>query len=555
MPDSQEITAQIHLDKKAKDLLQCANENRKSGLFNDINIQVGNECFPCNKMVLSCYSTYFQTMFRTEMQERYQDTVELQGFDGKYIKMLIDYMYGEAIVIDDENVVQLLAAADYLQLQDVKDLCIEYFKTDLTIANCLDALKTHVLFKPKLPPDHIYLFISENFDAVSQQEKFRELENNEITTLLENLNKSQICHESIYNAIINWVEHSQDNRKGEFSSLFDFVDLTKVSSVFFNDVVLNNSLFTESEHCFCLIKTLTTKMQQSASQRHNCSAILRVGGLQKSPSAVEVYNVNGQANTNYPPLPTTTSLAFHCVETVDSAVFCIGGHTTTATANVYRMDLKARELTWSEVEHMAEPRCYHAAAIVKNNVIVAGGFVGKNLTTTEMYDVNRNKWMRLSSMNTGRSGHALVACKGCLYAVGGFCNDGNANTEKLNELEGEWKIAQPLNTPRNRLAAVCVDGVIYAMGGNKQELAGNDVQKSAEKYLPAENKWFYISDMNTERWGHVACVLRGRIFVIGGQDQNGNYVRTIECYDPVTDTWSIVQENVSELDGHGVVAV
>ena len=132
----------LSLNDKAKNLLDYANENRKSGLFIDINIQVGNERFPCNKMVLSYYSTHFRTMFRTEMQERYQDTVEVQGFNGKYIKMLIDYINGETIVIDDENVLQVLAAADYLQLQDVKDFCIEYLKTSLSTANCLDALLT-----------------------------------------------------------------------------------------------------------------------------------------------------------------------------------------------------------------------------------------------------------------------------------------------------------------------------------------------------------------------------------------------------------------------------
>ena len=100
------VMSELSLNDKAKNSLYYANENRKSGLFNDINIQVGNERFPCNKLVLSCYSTYFQTMFRTEMLERYQDTVELQGFDGKYIKILIDCMYGETIVIDDKNVGQ-----------------------------------------------------------------------------------------------------------------------------------------------------------------------------------------------------------------------------------------------------------------------------------------------------------------------------------------------------------------------------------------------------------------------------------------------------------------
>ena len=61
--------------------------------------------------------------------------------------------------------------------------------------------------------------------------------------------------------------------------------------------------------------------------------------------------------------------------------------------------------------------------------------------------------------------------------------------------------------------------------------------------------------MNTARERHAACVLRGKIYVVGGKDQDGNLVSTIECYDPDEDTWSIVAENICELYGHAVVAI
>ena len=136
----------LNLHDNAKQLVFCANEKGKSGMFNDINIQVGNEKFPCNKMVLSCYSKYFDTMFQTEMQERYQDTVELKGFEAKYVKMLIDYMYGENIVVDEKNVFPLLAASDYMQLHSsVKEFCIEFLKRNLIIRNCLDVFGAYNL--------------------------------------------------------------------------------------------------------------------------------------------------------------------------------------------------------------------------------------------------------------------------------------------------------------------------------------------------------------------------------------------------------------------------
>ena len=87
------------------------------------------------------------------------------------------------------------------------------------------------------------------------------------------------------------------------------------------------------------------------------------------------------------------------------------------------------------------------------------------------------------------------------------------------------------------------------------------VEKSVEIFVPEQNKWSYVSDMNTPRWGHGACVMGGEIYVIGGKewfpemDKKGNFVTTIECYKPANNSWKIVGENSGNLFGHAVVAV
>ena len=151
-------------------------------------------------------------------------------------------------------------------------------------------------------------------------------------------------------------------------------------------------------------------------------------------------------------------------------------------------------------------------------------------------------------MIEGRSGQGSVLCNNCLYAIGSCVL---SSVEKLCELEGKWEVAPAMNRSRNRLAAVCLEGAIYAIGG-----WSNGVEKSVEKLVPAENnKWSYVSDMNTARWGHAACVMGGKIYVIGGKNKEDKYVTTIECYDPMINSWSIVAQNIDELEGHAIVVV
>ena len=93
---------------------------------------------------------------------------------------------------------------------------------------------------------------------------------------------------------------------------------------------------------------------------------------------------------------------------------------------------------------------------------------------------------------------------------------------------------KPMNPPRNRLAAVVCDGKIYAIGG--KFLTG--VENSVEKFTFFSGLWSSVAKMKHRRWGHSACVLQGKIFVVGGQNKRGQNVTQIECYDPVTNQWS-----------------
>ena len=205
---------------KADDLLGYFNENRKAGLFNDVTIQCDNEQFSANKKVLSCYSGYFKTMFDIEMKEKYQDTVEIKGFDAAIIKMLIDYMYGEKVFINTCNVMQVLLAADYLQLPEVKNNCIDFLQVGLTIDNCLEALIAYDAHRPTAQLDHMYHFIGMHFSAVVCQGKLKQLSKHQISMLLAKLNKNEVSQELVFKAANDWVCYDESNRNQKIQRIF-----------------------------------------------------------------------------------------------------------------------------------------------------------------------------------------------------------------------------------------------------------------------------------------------------------------------------------------------
>jgi N-acetylneuraminic acid mutarotase len=98
-------------------------------------------------------------------------------------------------------------------------------------------------------------------------------------------------------------------------------------------------------------------------------------------------------------------------------------------------------------------------------------------------------------------------------------------------------------TARQGLSTNVVNGKIYAIGGGAGSSASYssvETYATVEEYDPATDTWTTKSEMPTSRGFHSANVVDGKIYVIGGSHEASpsyKHVRTVEVYDPATDTW------------------
>ena len=96
-------------------------------------------------------------------------------------------------------------------------------------------------------------------------------------------------------------------------------------------------------------------------------------------------------------------------------------------------------------------------------------------------------------------------------------------------------------TGRWDFSTCVVDGKIYAIGG-----AGPvyEALRTVEEYDPTTDTWTTKTEMLTARQCLSASVVNGKIYVIGGGDSSSTtYMEvetfsTVEEYDPATDTWT-----------------
>lgn len=104
-----------------------------------------------------------------------------------------------------------------------------------------------------------------------------------------------------------------------------------------------------------------------------------------------------------------------------------------------------------------------------------------------------------------------------------------------------------MNERRLFAAAVNLNDKIFVFGG----CDGHSILSSCEVYDAKLDQWQYISPMLVTRMKHSAVVCGGKIYVIGGVNARaGPGLRSVECYVPEEDRWTKVPDMQSSRFDH-----
>ena len=108
-------------------LSKCA-QFRDEGQFIDVRLKVLEDIFPAHRIVLAANSDYFYAMFTAEMKESNQEVIELkdESISPDALKIVMDSIYTGDLRVNEENVFEVLAAADHLQVLSVVKLCCDF---------------------------------------------------------------------------------------------------------------------------------------------------------------------------------------------------------------------------------------------------------------------------------------------------------------------------------------------------------------------------------------------------------------------------------------------
>uniref|UniRef100_A0A1J3K5V1 Germ cell-less protein-like 1 n=1 Tax=Noccaea caerulescens TaxID=107243 RepID=A0A1J3K5V1_NOCCA len=111
-----------------------------SGAFSDVVVKAMGSSYNLHRLILS-RSSYFRNMLQGPWKEASSPVVNLlvddKNVNGEAISVALAYLYGHHPKLDDNNAFRVLAAATFLDLQDLCAICTDFIISELRTSNFL----------------------------------------------------------------------------------------------------------------------------------------------------------------------------------------------------------------------------------------------------------------------------------------------------------------------------------------------------------------------------------------------------------------------------------
>ncbi|XP_018899627.2 kelch-like protein 10 isoform X1 [Bemisia tabaci] len=532
--------------------MQSLYELRQQNQLCDATLRLENgQIFPVHRNIMSACSGYFRALFTTSLHTTETRDVILHGVSAEVLKILIEYAYLRKVDINETNVSQLFATADYLAVHGVRNLCCSFLMRHMRPGNCIGIKQFAKDHFCKNLETAAHRFVMRNFVAMAQQsEELLYVSLEELRAIIGADELNVKSEEAVWECVLRWINHDAQKRKNFIVPLLKNIRLGLLDTQFFLENVKDHPYVTGNDQCRpVIIETLkflydlemiTQKdgevpTPEIARPRVPHEILFAIGGWSGgSPTNfIETYDTRADRWVKVDKVDPTGPRAYHGTAVVGYNIYVIGGFDGMDYFNSCRC-FNAVTKTWKEVAPMNARRCYVSVAVLNDMVYAMGGYDGHHRqNTAEKYNYRTNQWSLIAPMNVQRSDASATTLDEKIYITGGFNGQECMHSAEVYDPEENfWTLITPMRSRRSGVSCIAYHGCVYVIGG----FNGISRMCSGEKFNPQTNSWTPIPDMYNPRSNFAIEVIDDMIFAIGGF--NGvTTIYHVECFDEKTNEW------------------
>ena len=200
-------------------LSKCA-QFRDEEQFIDVRLKVDEDIFPAHRIVLAANSDYFYAMFTDGMREANQEVIELkdESISPDILTIILDSIYTGEPHLNEDNVFEVLAAADHLQVTSVVQQCGDFLLTEFVKLR-FDFEKFCRIWKigdrhglKDLQEAAEYKIVKMYKDVCESEEFLTHIEVDQLFSLLSRDDLSVPTETFIFKSVMQWIKHKKEER-------------------------------------------------------------------------------------------------------------------------------------------------------------------------------------------------------------------------------------------------------------------------------------------------------------------------------------------------------
>ena len=246
----------------------------------DCVLKIKDKEFPCHRLVLCACSSYFRTIFLSDLEESKKREIVLEDVEPGVMGLILKYLYTSKINVTEQNVQDIFAVANIYQIPSIFTVCVSFLQKRLSLSNCLAVFRLGLMLDcPRLAVS-ARNYACERFQLISRDEDFLQLLPSELAAILTNDNLNVESEETVFEALMNWVSRDSESREKELSGLLDCVRLRLVTDDFLKEKVEKHKLISSNPE-------LQQKLQLVRDARAGTMPEVKTGKSKKEDSVAE----------------------------------------------------------------------------------------------------------------------------------------------------------------------------------------------------------------------------------------------------------------------------
>ena len=476
-------------------------------------------------------------MLTSDMAEVAKHEIQLDYISKNIIQIILDYMYCENVSFYKDQLMDLIAAADYLQMMELKQMGLDEVPNIMEPANVISWWKEAAKMNYDTIKDQCEEMMVDDFQQISQQIDFLNLDLNEMNLYVLDICNDTVNSDDTVDALLRWVCH-EDERVALLEDLLHKFQLNKCSEEGIKIVVNTHEAL-----------------------------------LNKAPIVYKLlFNRSAVAKSDTPEIMT------------DSVVVVGGRETNNVNEVCWKVSQSDEFVKLCDIP-VDELGLNHSVCIVPQGFVVSGG-AGSDMCI--MFITSSSSWLRMHDMLTMRQCHGTICVKQVLYVLGGFVGNYSEDSRCTDSVDsmamerGKWQNGPGLPFGVDFPKVSNLDDRVYLLDQSSSQLLCLDIDKgvwhtlaplpgdgsctgvsmaSARRqlfvagglgmfccwYTPETNTWHNGQQPLREHTYAALTYHRDKLVLLGGNLGDGTGTDEVEEYNIEEDKWSVCSYKLKKM--------